>query len=80
MAVSGGRTEYTLEADLDLVLREGVEEVEPFRATVAAESVDDAIAAFRRVAHERLVETGPFVDVRCPAYPGYGDYRFVDPE
>jgi hypothetical protein len=75
-----GTTAYTLEADVSLVGPGGVEEVEPFRATVAADSVEDAVEAFRRVARERLVETGPYEDVRCPPFPGYGDYRFRDSE
>jgi hypothetical protein len=75
-----GTTDYTLEADVGLVDGDGIEEVEPFRATVAADAVEDAVEAFRRVARERLVEDGPYEDVRCPPFPGHGDYRFRDSE
>lgn len=73
-----GKTSYTVEADVELVFADGVTEVEPFRATVTADSVDDAVEAFRRTARERLVERGPFEGVECPPFPGYGDYRFGD--
>jgi hypothetical protein len=77
-AVAGGdsTTQYTLEADVTLVVAGGGGEVEPFRATVDADSVEDAVTAFQRVARERLVEDGPFYEVHCPPFPGYGDYRF----
>lgn len=77
-AVAGGErtTQYTLEADVTLVVPGGGEEVEPFRLTVDADSVEEAVEAFQRVAHERLVVGGPFVEVQCPPFPGYGDYRF----
>ena len=77
-AVSRATTDYTLEADVTLVYSEGVEEVEPFRATVDAHSVETAIDAYRRVARERLVENDTFEDVRFPTFPGHGDYRFVE--
>ena len=68
-------TAYTVETDVTLVYSEGVEEVEPFRLTVDADSVENAVDAFQRRARERLVDDGPFADVRCPPFPGYGDYR-----
>ncbi|MWG36969.1 hypothetical protein [Halomarina oriensis] len=76
--VAGGErtTQYTLEADVTLVVTGGGEEVEPFRVTVDADSVEDAVEAFQQAAHERLVEDGPFHTVHCPPFPGYGDYRF----
>ena len=69
-------TSYTVEADVTLVYAAGVEEIEPFRATVTADSVENAVDGYRRAARERLVDDGPFADVRCPPFPGYGDYRF----
>ncbi|MFC5972323.1 hypothetical protein ACFPYI_13360 [Halomarina salina] len=77
-AITRGTMEYTVEADVTLVHSEGVEEVEPFRATVEADSTEDAIDAYRRVARERLVDAGTFADIQCPPFPGYGDYRFVE--
>lgn len=76
VTVTDETSEYTIEADVTLVVDDGVEEVEPFRATVDADAVETAIETFQRVARRRLVEDGPFADVRCPPFPGHGDYRF----